>query len=129
MLWRTVTQTFKGNGPNSANWSKWVCITFWSTFCSLLTTNWKGNASLSLNSFLIVFPIAQQFVISSYTEELKQIFELESIPSVFLYDILKKLSAKLCLDVSGFGFCLDLLHFVSLLTSYAVAYFHTYIYG
>ena len=36
---------------------------------------------------------------------------------MFLYDILKKLSAKLCLDVSGFGFCLDLLHFVSLLTS------------
>ena len=28
---------------------------------------------------------------------------------------------------SGFGFCLDLLHFVSLLTSYAVAYFiHTF---
>ena len=58
---------------------------------------------------------------------MKQIFELESIPSVFLYDILKKLSAKLCLDVSGFGFCLDLLHFVSLLTTYAVAYCHTHL--
>ena len=40
-------------------------------FCSLLTTNWKVNASLSLNSFLIVFPIAQQFVISSYTEDIE----------------------------------------------------------
>ena len=84
---------------------------------------------LSLNSFLIVFPIAQQFVISSYAEDIETNLRIESIPSVFLYDILKKLSAKLCLDVSGFGFCLDLLHFVSLLTSYAVAYFHTYIYG
>ena len=31
---------------------------------------------------------------------LKQIFQLESIPCVYLHDILKRLPAKLCLDVS-----------------------------
>ena len=50
---------------------------------------------------------------------LKQTFQLESIPCVFLHDILKRLLAKvfLMLHVSV---CFDLLSFVSLLMIYAV---------
>ena len=62
---------------------------------------------------------------------LKQIFQLENIPCVYLHDILKKWLAKFA-SMLQLCVCLDLLNFVSLLTSYAVernvlAYCHAYI--
>ena len=59
---------------------------------------------------------------------LKQIFELESIPCVYLHDILKRLPAKLCLDVS-FRCLSGFVAFCVTLTSYDVAYCHAYISG
>ena len=62
---------------------------------------------------------------------LKQIFQLESIPCGYLHVILRRLLAKFCFDASFLCF-LDLLHFLSLLTIFAVdrnfvAYCHAYI--
>ena len=59
---------------------------------------------------------------------LKQIFQLESIPCVYLHDILKRLPAKLCLDVS-FRCLSSFVAFRVTLTSYDVAYYHAYISG
>ena len=64
---------------------------------------------------------------------LKQIFQLECIPYVCLHNNLKRLLAKVCFNAS-LGVCLDLLHFVSLSTIYAVernveVYCHAYISG
>ena len=62
---------------------------------------------------------------------LKQPFQLESIPCENLHAIFMRLLAKFCFDVSFLCF-LDLLHFLSLLTIFAVdrkfvAYCHAYI--
>ena len=88
-IYLRVTDQTQQTGPNE------FALHFEVVFCSLLTTNWKVNASLSLNSFLIVFSncttVRHKFV---KLKTLKQIFELESIPSVFLYDILKKTVGK-----------------------------------
>ena len=62
---------------------------------------------------------------------LKQIFDMESIPCMYLLDFLKRLLPKLCLKASLMCF-LNLLHFESLLIIYeieqnVVAYSHAYI--
>ena len=62
---------------------------------------------------------------------LKHFFELECIPCVCLHNDLKRLLAKICFDAS-LGVCLDLLHFVSFSTIYAVernVLAHAYISG
>ena len=64
---------------------------------------------------------------------LKQIFQLDRIPYVCSHNNLKRLLAKVCFDAS-LGVCLDLWHFVSLSTIYAVkrnveVYIHAYISG
>ena len=71
ILWLIVTHTFKGNGPKLADWSKSICITLRSRFCSLLTSNWEVNTGRFLNSFHIFFYIRQQFVISSDIENIE----------------------------------------------------------
>ena len=38
-LWLTVTHIIMINGPKLTDWSKWICITLWSCFGSLVTTN------------------------------------------------------------------------------------------
>ena len=63
---------------------------------------------------------------------LKQIFQLESIPCVYLHDILKRLPAKLCLDVSFM--CLSgfvsfrVIFTINVVERNVVAYCHAYIY-
>ena len=69
-FWLTLTHTLKGNGPKLADWSKWVCITLQSCFCSLLTSTWEVNTGRSINSFLTIFQITQQFVISMDIEDI-----------------------------------------------------------
>ena len=57
---------------------------------------------------------------------LKQILQLESIPWVFLHDILMRLVAKLCLNAS-FMCLFRFVAFCVTLTIFAVACFHAYI--
>ena len=54
-LWFTLTHTFKSNGPKLANWSNSICITLWSCFCSLLTSNWKVSTGRLHYSFDCLF--------------------------------------------------------------------------
>ena len=61
---------------------------------------------------------------------LKQILEMESIPSVYLYDTSKKLLGKF-VSILHLCVCFDLLHFALCLTIYAVernvvVYCHAY---
>ena len=70
-LWLTVTHTFKGNGPKLAHWSKWICITVGSCFCSLLTWNWEVSTGRSLCSFTNFAQITQNFLLSSYIEDIE----------------------------------------------------------
>ena len=69
-----------------------------------------------------------KIVISSYYEDIETNLPLESIPCVYLHDILKRLPAKLCLDVS-FRCLSRFVAFSVTLTSYDVAYCHAYISG
>ena len=94
-----VTDQTQQTGPNE------FALHFEVLFGSLLTTNWKVNASLSLNSFLIVFPIAQQFVISSYTEDIETNLRIEkAYLACFLYDIFKKIVGKTLFGCFRFWF-------------------------
>ena len=54
-----------------ADWSNSICITLWSCFCSLLTSNWEvstGRLPYSLTDFI---QTTQKFVISSYIGHIK----------------------------------------------------------
>ena len=65
------------NKPKLADWSKWIYITFWSSFCSLLSSNWKVGTGRSLKSILIISKITQIFVISSYIEDIETNLPIE----------------------------------------------------
>ena len=70
-LWLTVTHTFQGNRPKLADWSKWICITLWSCFCSLLTSNWEVSTDGLPYKFPNFTQITQIFVISSYIHDVE----------------------------------------------------------
>ena len=70
-LWLTVTHTFKGNRRKLAHWSKWICITVGSCFCSLLTWNWEVSTGRFLCSFTNFAQITQNFILSSYIEDIE----------------------------------------------------------
>ena len=99
-LWFTITLTIKGNAPKLADWAKWICITFGNCFCSLLTSNWEVNTGRSLNSFLYFLKLHKNSSYVCILKILKHIFGLESIPCVYLRDILNRLLAKLSLHAS-----------------------------
>ena len=89
----------KDNGPILADWSKWIRITFWSCFCSLLTSNWEFSTSCLLYGFINFTQITQFFCHNvRILITLKHIFQLESILCVYLHDILKRLVTKVCFD-------------------------------
>ena len=120
MLWFTLIHTFMGKGPKLADWSKSVCITPQSCLCRLLASNWELHADLSLNSFFI------SSVIISFVENNETNFPIEKHTLRVLYDNLKKIFAKFD-SMLRLRICFNLLHFVSLLTIYAVAYCHTHL--
>ena len=70
-LWLTVTHTIMINGPKLADWSKWICITLWSCFCKLLTTNWEVKTGRLHYSIMIFTQITQKFVISSSIDDIE----------------------------------------------------------
>ena len=53
-LWLTVTHTVTFNEQKLADWSKWVCITLWICFCSLLSSNCEVSAG-RLHCSIITF--------------------------------------------------------------------------
>ena len=110
MLWLIVTHTFKRNELKLAEWSKWTCITLWSCFCRVLTSNWKVSTGSSPQSFIIFIKKIQNFVIILYIEDIETNLP---IGKRVLYEILKRLFQKF---VSTFNLCVCfyLLHFVSL---------------
>ena len=100
ILWLTVLYTFKGNKPKLENWSKWICITHWRCFCSLLTSNLKASTSRHITVSLVLLKLHKTSSHIRVLMTLKQIFTLENIPFVYLHDILKRLRAKICYDAS-----------------------------
>ena len=76
-LWLTVTHTTMINKPKLADLSKWVCITLWSCFCSLLTTNWEFSTGRLPYSIIIFTQIAQKFVISSSIDDIETNLPIE----------------------------------------------------
>ena len=129
-LWLIVTHPFKINEPKLADWSKWICITFWICFCSLLTSNCDPNAGGFHYSFINFTNLHNLSSSVRILMTLKQIFELESVPFVHFHDILKRLVAKVWFDVSVL--CLSLfVRFLLILAIYAVehsfvVYCHAY---
>ena len=97
-LWLTVTHAFKGNGPKLAHWSKWICITLQSCFCSLLTSNWEVSTGRFLNSFLITSEVTKQFVINLFIEDNETNLPIKKRTLRALYDNLKKMFAKFGFD-------------------------------
>ena len=77
-----ITNTFKGSRPKLADWSKWIHITLRSYLCSLLTSNWEVSTDCSLNSFIILLKLQKSSLCFRILRTLKQIFQIESIPSV-----------------------------------------------
>ena len=51
----------KDNGRILADWSKWICMSFWSCFCSLLTSNWEFSTSCLFYGFINFTQITQNF--------------------------------------------------------------------
>ena len=64
------SHAFVENGPKLADWSKWVCITLRSCFCSLLTSNWEVSTGRSPCSFISFDQITQNFVLSSFIKDI-----------------------------------------------------------
>ena len=133
-LWLTVTHTFKGNGPKLADWSKWICITVGSCFCSLLTWNWEVSTGRSLCSFTNFAQITQNFLLSSYIEDIETNLPFEKAYLACIYMISRKDCWQNLVWMLHLCVCLDLLQFVLLLTIYAVEQnvvvcCHAYIYG
>ena len=132
-LWFTVTHTIKINGPKLADWSKWICLTLWSCFCSLLTSNWKFSTSRLHYSFVNFIQITHFYVISSYIDDIETNLPILKHTSRTLHEILKRMLAKVCFDASFM--CLSRFDAVSVtFTIYAVernvvAFCHAYIKG
>ena len=112
-MWLIVTHTFKRNEPRSAEWSKWICITLRSCFCTVLTSNWKVSTGRSPQSFITFIQTTQNFVIILYIEDIETNLSIGKHTLRVLYEILKRLFQKF---VSTFNLCVCfyLLHFVSL---------------
>ena len=128
MLWLTVMHTFIVNGAKLAEWSKWFRTTLQSCFCSLLTLNWEVTAACSLKIFLNFTQIAQKFVIISYIKDIKtNLWIGKHTLRVFTW-YFEKLLAKI-VGMFRFCVCLDLLHFVTFLTSYDVVCCHACIWS
>ena len=87
--WNTVTHAFQGNRLNLADWSKRVCITHWSCFCSLMTSNWEVSSGRLHYSFTKFTQIAQTFVISWYIDDIETNLPIGRHIFVYLHDILK----------------------------------------
>ena len=82
------------------DWSKWICITHWSCFCSLLTSNLEASTSRHITVSLVLLKFHKTLSYIRVLMRLKQIFKLENIPFVHLHDILKRLLGKIFFDVS-----------------------------
>ena len=67
----TVTHIFKSNEPKLKDWSKWICITLWSCFCSLMKLNWEVSTGRLLHSFHNFTQSTQKFVISRYITDIE----------------------------------------------------------
>ena len=52
-----LSHAFVDNGPKLEDWSKWICITLRSCFCSLLTSNWEVSTSGFLYSCHILIKL------------------------------------------------------------------------
>ena len=70
-LWFTVMHTIKINGPKLANWTKWICITLWNCFCSLLTSNQEFNTGCLEHFIVILTQIKHIFDKSSYIDDIE----------------------------------------------------------
>ena len=71
-----------------------------SCFCRLLTSSLEVSTGRSFYSFIILFKLHKTSSEVLMLRTLKQIFQMHSIPCVNLHDILKRLLAKVCFDVS-----------------------------
>ena len=99
-LWLTVMHTIKINGQRLADWSERDCITLWSCFCSLLTSNCKFSTSCLPYFLNILTQITKFFVISSYIDDIET-----NLPTrkrtlrVFTWQF-EKIVSKVCFDAS-----------------------------
>ena len=66
----------------------------------LLISFWEVTAGRCVYNLINFVQITQNFVISLLLKTLKQILQLESIPWMYLHNILKRLLAKVCFDAS-----------------------------
>ena len=87
----------------------------------MLTSNWKVSTGRSPQSFITFIQTTQNSVIILYIEDIETNLPIGKHTLRVLYEILKRLFQKF---VSTFNLCVCfyLLHFVSLLTIYAVAH-------
>ena len=107
-------------GPNES------ALHFKAVFFSLLTSNWEVSTGRSLNSFLIISEITKHIVIISFIEDSETSLLIEKHTLRVLYN-LKKIFAKFGFRWFIYVIVFNLLHFWSLLTTYAVAYCHTHL--
>ena len=63
--------TVISNKPKLAHWSNSNCITLWSCFCSLLTSNWEVSTCSLHYSFIDYTQNTKKFVISSCTDDIE----------------------------------------------------------
>ena len=128
-LWNTVTHAFQGNGLKLADWSKRVCITLWSCFCSLMTSNWEVSSSRLHYSFIKFTQIAKTFVISWYIDDIETNLPIGRHAFVCLM-MFWRIVRKIFLDASCFCLSRFVAFFVAFLI-YAVertvvVYCHAY---
>ena len=92
----------------------------------MLTSNWEVKTGGSPYSFISFIQAKKNVFFSSYIEDNETNLSIENHILRVIYDNLKKKFQNL---VSMFDLCdcFNLLHFVSISTSYAVAYCHMHL--